>query len=306
MSSVRLALLLVLSLVTVSARAARQPRSERANEAALANTNLGAGYLKQGRLDLAIERLQRAIKQNPRLADAHSYLGLAYDQLGMLDDAEAHYKRATQLESNNAGAANTYAVFLCRQNRWSDAEPYFKRATENPTYSTPEVAFTNAGVCARHAGATDKAGEYFRNALVRNPTFPDALSNMMEMSYSTGNFMQARAFVQRFLDSLAVQDEQPDQLIIVEHMQQIDLRILFRGLTQPMREQRMIFAQLTADHQYAIERADIHDGHAEPGRAIQFAVQREIALPQTEIDVAATHTAQQVLQQVQLLECRMR
>ena len=201
MSSVRLALLLVLSLVTVSAQAARQPRSERANEAALANTNLGAGYLKQGRLDLAIERLQRAIKQNPRLADAHSYLGLAYDQLGMLDDAEAHYKRATQLESNNAGAANTYAVFLCRQNRWSDAEPYFKRATENPTYSTPEVAFTNAGVCARHAGATDKAGEYFRNALVRNPTFPDALSNMMEMSYSTGNFMQARAFVQRFLDS---------------------------------------------------------------------------------------------------------
>jgi len=145
--------------------------------------------------------LQRAIKQNPRLADAHSYLAIAYDQIGMPEEAESHYKRATQLEPNNSSSANSYAVFLCRQNRWADAEPFFKRATDNPTYATPEVAFTNAGVCARNAGAIDKAGEYFRNALARNPTFPDALSNMMEMSYSTGNFMQTRAFVQRFLDS---------------------------------------------------------------------------------------------------------
>jgi type IV pilus assembly protein PilF len=201
MSNVRLALLLVLSLVTISADAARKPREDRVSEAALANTNLGAGYLKQGRLDVAVERLQRAIKQNPRAADAHSYLAIAYEQLGMLEEAEIHYKRATQLEPNNSGAANTYAVFLCRQNRWSDAEPLFKRATENPTYSTPEVAFTNAGLCARNAGAVDKATEYFRNALVRNPTYPDALANMMDISYSSGNFMQARAFVQRFLDA---------------------------------------------------------------------------------------------------------
>ena len=50
MSNVRFAVLLVLSLVTVSAEAARQPR-ERGSDAALANTNLGAGYLRQGRLD---------------------------------------------------------------------------------------------------------------------------------------------------------------------------------------------------------------------------------------------------------------
>ena len=200
MSKVHLTLLLVLSLVTVCAHAARPPR-DRGNDAALANANLGAGYLRQGRLDLAVERLQRAIKQNPRLADAHSYLAIAYDQLGMLDEAEMHYKRATQLEPNNSGAANTYAVFLCRQNRWPDAEPFFKRATENPTYSTPEVAFANAGVCARNAGDTEKAAEYFRSALVRNPTFPDALENMMELTYDAGNFMQARAFVQRYLDS---------------------------------------------------------------------------------------------------------
>ncbi|HVY66524.1 MAG TPA: type IV pilus biogenesis/stability protein PilW [Gammaproteobacteria bacterium] len=201
MSTIRLALLLVLSLAAVGVHAARPRDRERDNEAAVANVNLGAGYLRQGRLDLAMERLQRALKQNPRLADAHSVIAIAYDQLGMLDEAEMHYKRATQLEPGNSASANAYAVFLCRQNRWPDAEPFFKRAAENPTYATPEVAFTNAGVCARSAGAADKAAEYFRSALARNPTFPDALTNMMEMSYEGGNFLQARAFVQRFLES---------------------------------------------------------------------------------------------------------
>jgi type IV pilus assembly protein PilF len=169
------------------------------SEAAIANMNLGAGYLRQGRTDLAIERLLRALDQDPKLADAHSTIAIAYDQIGSPEDAETHYRRATQLGPDNAAAANSYAVFLCRQNRWPEAEPYFRRAADNRTYGTPEVALTNAGVCARNAGALEQAGEYFRAALTRNPVFPDALSNLMEMSYQSGNFMQARAFVQRYL-----------------------------------------------------------------------------------------------------------
>src|SRR5512134_2997477 len=112
-------------------------------EAAIANMNLGAGYLRQGRTDLAIERLLRALDQNPKLADAHSTIAIAYDQIGSPEDAETHYRRATQLEPDNAAAANSYAVFLCRQNRWPDAEPYFRRAAETRTYNTPEVPLTN-------------------------------------------------------------------------------------------------------------------------------------------------------------------
>jgi type IV pilus assembly protein PilF len=169
-------------------------------EAAVANMNLGAGYLKQGRPELAIERLQRALKQNPKLVLAHSTIAIAYDQLGSLDDAEEHYKRATQLDPTSSQAANAYAVFLCnRQNRWTDAEPYFKRAVENPKYQQPEVAFMNAGLCALQAGDRAKAEEYFRGALGRNPTYPEALSNLLEMSYQDKNYLQARAFLQRFM-----------------------------------------------------------------------------------------------------------
>lgn len=172
-----------------------------ASDAAIANMNLGAGYLQQGRIDLAIERLLRALDQDPRLADAHSTIAIAYDQLGSPEDAETHYRRATQLGPDNASAANSYAVFLCRQNRWAEAEPYFRRAVDNPAYKTPEVALTNAGVCARNADAKEPAEEYFRAALTKNPVFQDALRNLIEMSYQSASYMQARAFVQRYLDA---------------------------------------------------------------------------------------------------------
>lgn len=174
------------------------------DEAAVANLNLGAGYLQQGRLDLAVERLQRALAQNPRLVQAHSTIALVYDRLGDLEQAEMHFQRATELDANDGGAANAYAVFLCsRQNRWTDAAPYFRRAVADARYPTPEAALTNAGVCARSAGDLDAAAENFRAALARNPTFRDALLNMMDLSYQRGDFLQSRAFVQRYLDAHA-------------------------------------------------------------------------------------------------------
>jgi type IV pilus assembly protein PilF len=170
------------------------------SDAAIANMNLGAGYLQQGNTTLAIERLQRALAQDPRLVRAHSTIALAYDQIGSLEEAETHYQRATQLDPDDGNAANFYAVFLCsRQKRWADAEPYFRRAAEDPNYPTPEAALTNAGVCARDAGEIEAAMENFRGALARNANFPDALLNMIELSYEQRNFLQTRAFVQRYL-----------------------------------------------------------------------------------------------------------
>jgi type IV pilus assembly protein PilF len=193
-----LSLLLFQACVTES-KSGRTVASE--SDAAVANTNLGAGYLQQGRPELAIERLNRALEQNPRNAEAHSMIALAYDQLGSSAEAEDHYKRAVQLEPQNGLSSNAYAVFLCRHQRWKDSEPYFQRAADSRNYRTPEVALTNAGNCAADNGDTTKAAQYYRTALQRNKTYADALRGMMDLSYQEKNWLQARAFVQRYLDS---------------------------------------------------------------------------------------------------------
>jgi type IV pilus assembly protein PilF len=171
-------------------------------DAAIANLNLGLGYLRQGRPELAIGILERALMFDPDLADAHSSIAVAYDQQGRPDEAEEHYRRAAELAPDNPGAANSYAVYLCRNNRWADAEPYFRLAAENPTYTTPEAALSNAGLCALAAGEPDNAESYFREALGRNPVYPDALYHMANLAHQQGNLLQARAFTQRSLASV--------------------------------------------------------------------------------------------------------
>ena len=169
-------------------------------DAAAANLNLGAAYIRQGRLELALDRLDRALEYDPRLAEAHSAIAIVYDQLGDIDEAEHHYRRATRLEPDNPAAANSYGVFLCRHQRWRDADRQFMRAVRNPRYPTPEAAFTNAGICARDSGDAVKAEGYFREALDRNPTYADGLFNMAALAFDHADLARARVFFRRHLE----------------------------------------------------------------------------------------------------------
>jgi len=204
MSTLRLASLYLSCVVLAACASSAGSVGNRAsgNEAAIANMNLGAGYFRQGNYELAIERLRRALQQDPKLVEAHTTIALVYDQVGDPDTAEMHHLRATELDPDDGPAANAYAAFLCtRRNRWADAQPYFRRAAADPNYGTPEVAMTNAGICARDAGELEAAAENFRAALTRNPRYSDALLNMMELTFQNGDYLQTRAFVQRYLDA---------------------------------------------------------------------------------------------------------
>ena len=170
-------------------------------DAAVANLYLGAAYFREGRLQLALERLDRALEHDPRLAEAHSTIAMVYDRLGEAEEARHHYRRATRLEPDNPAAANSYGVYLCRRAQWDDAERQFMRAARNPRYPTPEAAYTNAGICARNAGDGIKAERFFRQALGRNPAYADGLYNMAALAFGNGDAASARIFLRRHLDS---------------------------------------------------------------------------------------------------------
>ena len=165
--------------------------------AAVANLNLGAAYLRQGRLTLALERLDRALEQDPRLAEAHSAIATVYDRLGDTEQARNHHRRALRLAPDDPATANSFGVFLCRHAHWNDAEPLFLRAAGNPRYHTPEVALTNAGICARNAGDGATAARYLRDALARNPVYADGLFNLAALAYANNELDEARRLLDR-------------------------------------------------------------------------------------------------------------
>jgi type IV pilus assembly protein PilF len=192
----------VVVLVAVSMTACVQtqtnPVEVSLEDAARANLQLGASYLQRGQLELAREKLEKAVSQDPKLASARTYLAVLYERIGENDAADKEYRAALRLAPRDPAVANTYGGYLCRTDRRRDGIKYFIKAGENPLYQTPAVAFTNAGVCARAIPDNELAEAYLRRALAADPTYREALLRLAILGLDTGKPLQARAFLERF------------------------------------------------------------------------------------------------------------
>jgi type IV pilus assembly protein PilF len=162
------------------------------------NVRLGLGYLRQGRVEGALEKLQKALEVVPDYPEAHSSIALVYEQLGENDKASEHYERALELKPEDGSIHNNYAVFLCKLDKFEQAEPHFLSAIKARGYRTPDRALENLGMCAMGSGDREKAETYLRKALQMNPRLPGALLGMARLSYDKEQYLSGRAYLQRY------------------------------------------------------------------------------------------------------------
>ncbi len=197
------ALLLLLSLIWLAGCQGNPARKQDEQEAqasklAALNVQLGAGYMREGRYQVALDRLNKALEYDPDSADAHTVLAVLYERIRKPEQAEQHYRKAVELQPDNGEAQNNLGTFLCRQQKFDQAEQHFRQAWNNPFYKTPAVALTNAGSCAMKAGKPEQAERYLRQALRLDGEYPDALFLLARLMHEQGNHFKARAFLQRY------------------------------------------------------------------------------------------------------------
>ncbi len=210
MKSLAVPLLGLLIAMPVQAQQ-RAPDIDPMLDAARINVRLGLEYLKQGQMAIARDKVEKALQQYPRDVGVQLGAGILYEQMRDPRGAEKHYRQAIRLDPKNPEAQNALGAFLCRNGEPKDGEAIFLKAAENPLYRTPEVAYTNAGVCARRAGRLERSEEYFRLALAQRGQYREALLQMAGVSLERGNGLQARAFLERYLASGAAA---PDVLML--------------------------------------------------------------------------------------------
>ena len=75
---------------------------------------------------------------------------------------------------------------------------HFLISLDDPFYSTPEVALSNAGSCALSGDYFVVADEYLRASLKIDSQFPDALITMTRLNFRQDNNLKSRAFLQRY------------------------------------------------------------------------------------------------------------
>jgi type IV pilus assembly protein PilF len=196
--------LLALALAgCVTTTTGAQPAQSSPKEAAEYNMQLGIGYLRQDKPQLARSKLETAIKLDPDLATAHAALGVVFERLEDPAGAERHYRRAAELAPQNPDNLNALAVFICQRKREPrEALKIFDRALTIPlsvSAANRAMLNTNAGTCAKSIDLL-LAERYLRAALTENPNYGDALFQLAEVTLEGGTAMQARAFIERYLD----------------------------------------------------------------------------------------------------------
>jgi type IV pilus assembly protein PilF len=161
----------------------------------------GVRYLENGQFNFAQQDLERSVKLDPKNVEAHNSLGVLYERLNQYADAEDQFKQALALDAHNGGTYNNYGRTLCAEGKYDLAMQQFHHVIDDPHYTTPWIALTNAGICTKKQGSLQDAENYLRKALDIKPDFPPTLLEMarlrLEKNGANGD-LSARAFLQRF------------------------------------------------------------------------------------------------------------
>jgi type IV pilus assembly protein PilF len=202
---------LLMALLLAAAAPAQNTAPDPLHEAARINARLAMEYMKRDQLSVARDKVERALAQNPKDPTVQLAAGLVYERLLDTERAEQHFRLALRADSDSPEAQNALGAFLCRHREFAKGEAMFLKAAGNPLYRTPEVAYTNAGVCARSAAAPERAEKYLREALMVPAVYPETFVQLAGVLHDLGNHLQARAFIERFL---AVAPATPDVLLL--------------------------------------------------------------------------------------------
>lgn len=174
-----------------------QTPSARENAAHI-HTELAWNLMKQGKLEMALSKLQTALQFDPDYTPTHTVLGVLYTRINQPAKAEKHYRRAVELDPTDGDTNNNLGRFLCQEGKTREGLPYFKKALADPFYKTRAKALTNAGTCHIRAGDYAQAEASLDKALKIKPNDADALYQMARAHYLQGDAFHASAYIQRF------------------------------------------------------------------------------------------------------------
>ncbi len=193
----------IITLISAcSGKNTRQQEYEmrRDKEAAVLNVQLASGYIRRGSLEVAMEKLLKAIEFDDEYVPAYTTMAVLMNMLNQPDKAEEYYQDALDIDHRNPELRNNYGAFLCKNGKIDEALEQFNEAITNQFYETPEAAHANIGYCLMQVNNPDysKVEYHLRLALKANQNITSALLAMGELGIKTRKYLMSRAYMQRY------------------------------------------------------------------------------------------------------------
>ncbi len=169
-------------------------------DAGIAEVHLRAAeeMLRQGNPELALRRVQQALKHDPTNPRAYMEAGRIYaanDQPGL---ARKYYAKALELAPDDPAVINDYARFLCQHGETTEGERLFLTLGEAADPRLRAVAFANAGLCVSRIPDTERAAQYFRAAVEADPGLATAYYQLARIYFDKGRYPQAERAIRKY------------------------------------------------------------------------------------------------------------
>jgi len=140
------------------------------------HTNLAAAHHALARYRDAENCCRRAVRLQPRFAEAHFNLALALESQGNAEGAIAAYRKTIELKPTIAEAHLNLGNVLRTRDQVAEAEKCFRTAIDlRPSYAQAHYNLGNLLHCRKES---DAAIESYRRAIACDPNYADAYSNM--------------------------------------------------------------------------------------------------------------------------------
>ncbi len=137
---------------------------------------LGICAADMGRIEVAVELVDRSIALCPGIAQFHNNRGNVLNKAGRPDDAVDAFRRAVDIDGGFAQAWNNLGVALAGMQQLDEAERAFQRAIEED--ASDVRAHDNLGNALYLRGKFDQAEAAFRRAIAADPGYFKAYENL--------------------------------------------------------------------------------------------------------------------------------
>lgn len=184
---------------------AAKDRAYNKNDIAKVRTDLAAQYIREGKLDVAMQQLEQAFGANSRYAPAYDMMGVLLQKEGSpsnLAKADGYFRRAIEIDPEFMQAYNNYGVYLAKVGKHKEAIAQFEIAGAALGYTGRTSALENLGISYERLGDTANAKQTFIKAIGTNRSAAIARVELINIYLKEGNSLKAKEVYDE-LDRLA-------------------------------------------------------------------------------------------------------
>jgi len=183
-----LAMLVLSALVQPTVVRAQKPPGD-----AEARFSAGLTHLREGRAELALEEIKKAVSQDDKNPYFYKGLGQAYAQLRKWKDAIEAFRKSLQLNPYFVDVRNDLGMALILSGKREEGRKEFETAFSDPTNPTPEISARNLGQSYLEDKNYDEAIKWFRSSIARNKIYADPYLGESDALIATGHLDEAIA-----------------------------------------------------------------------------------------------------------------